>query len=306
MDLLGRPFEESERVSTQQLDAFRVIFEQIGADGKFNGREFEALRLLGKERKAVVLAFPPKAAGTFLRNSIIEAIDGKLVRVAHALGGRDATPYLPTFVAYYSGALTERTLVAHVHMLALPANRHFLEVFDIRPVVMMRSIPDMLASYWDMLDTDAVARGDGLNCIIPEDFQRLPDAAKADFLVDILGPWYTNYFAGWLGYTEADPGRVCVLHYRDFKDDPAGALATALDHVGLSRTPGECQAAIDLNWTNRRLSRFNKGEEGRGGRYLKAVHMNRLARMLGHYPKLAPYAAELLDTGPEWRTTANG
>ena len=99
-----------------------------------------------------MLAFAPKAAGTFFRTAIIHAIDGKIVRVTQASGGRDATPYLPTFVMYYSGGVTDNTLVAHIHMLALPANIHFLEAFDIRPIIMKRSIPDMLASYWDMLE----------------------------------------------------------------------------------------------------------------------------------------------------------
>ena len=299
------PFPENGAVTTLDVDSTSAIFCQVGIDGSFEAEHLETLKRLGKKRPLVMLAFPPKAAGTFLRSAIIYAIDGEIVRVVHAQGGRDAQPYLPTFINYFNGGLTDGPLVAHVHMLALPANLHFLEAFGIRPIIMKRSIPDMLASYWDMIESDAVALKDGLNCHIPENFPLLPDAAKADFLIDILAPWYVNYYAGWLRYAETNPDAICVLDYRDFLDDPAGTLSQALDHVHLPRTPAECMTAINLAWSRRSEFRFNKGEEGRGGHYFEAAHLARLTRLLGHYPSLAPHAEELLDTGLEWQATVN-
>jgi len=293
------PFQENGAMPEIDMDSLRAFFAPVRTDGAFEGDYLKTLQLLGMRRKVVMLAFPPKAAGTFFRSAIIEAIDGQLVRVVQAEGGRDATPYLPTFIYYYNGGITDSTLVSHVHMLALPANLHFLEAFDIRPIIMKRSIPDMLASYWDMLDTDAKARTEGLNCHIPENFPQLSDAAKADFLVDILGPWYANYFAGWLRYAETDPDCVCVLDYRDLHADPVSTLERALNHVGLPRPPRECQAVIAHNWSVRHESRFNKGEVGRGGRYFTTAHLDRLARMLGHYPNLVPHVEELLNPGQE-------
>ena len=57
---------------------------------------------LGQARPSVVLAFPPKAAGTYLRSAAISAVGGQLVRTVQAQGGRDATFYLPTFILYYT------------------------------------------------------------------------------------------------------------------------------------------------------------------------------------------------------------
>jgi hypothetical protein len=86
-------------------------------------------------------------------------------------------------------------MVAHMHMQALPANRRFLEVFGIRPVIMLRPIPNMLASYWDMLAASEEARGEGLNCSIPAEFPEFSPAGKADFMIDTIAPWYVGYFA---------------------------------------------------------------------------------------------------------------
>ena len=259
-------------------------------------RHLKTLRRLGSKRKAVLLAFPPKAAGTFLRSAIINAVDGQLVRTVHAQGGRDATPYLPTFVTYFSGGVTDKTLVTHVHMLALPANVHFLAAFGIRPIVMKRSIPDMLASYWDMLDKDDSALLDGLNCHIPENFRRLSRNAKADFLMDVLGPWYVNFYAGWLSHAAANKDNVCVLDFHALRTSPVESLKRCLECAGIKVTRTRCEIAVQETWNGRHALRFNKGEEGRGEDYFSAAQLNRLARMLSHYPILAAHRHELLGT----------
>lgn len=275
-----------------------AIFEQPRLDGSFDGAVREHLHKLGQRRPLVMLAFPPKAAGTYFRAAAIHAVSGQLVRSVHALGGRDATPYLPTFVEYYAGGVTPSPMVTHVHMQAFAANVRFLETFDIRPVVMTRNIPDMLASYWDMLDSEPAAHEHGLNCQIPDDFRTMPRQAKADFLVDILGPWYASFFASWFRLSSIEPSRVRLLRYRQFCDAPADSLAQALAHAGLPRSPSNCRAALDRAWAGRNKLRYNKGEDGRGAQYFSADQIERLARMLGAYRHLAPHCEELLAATP--------
>lgn len=271
-----------------------AVFAQPRPDGGFDGQVRVHLRQLGRRRPVVLLAFPPKAAGTYFRTAVVWAVEGQLVRAVHAQGGRDAQLYLPTFVSYYAGAVTTLNMVAHVHMQALPANIQFLEMFDIRPIVMTRSIPDMLASYWDMLENDPEARKDGLNCLIPPDFCDMPERAKADFLIDILGPWYASYFATWYRYAESDPDRVCMLAYDEFRDEPADTLMRAVAHARLPRSFEQCRAALDRAWGMRDKCRYNKAESGRGELYFEAEHIARLERMLRAYRVLAPHTAHLL------------
>jgi len=281
------------------LDAasVNVLFHQPKPDGSYDGNARMHLRELGKKRPCVLLAFPPKAAGTYFRTAVIAAVGGQLVRVVHAQGGRDATPYLPTFVNYFNGGVSERTLVSHIHMQALPANINFLESFGIRPIIMTRSIPDMLASYWDMLMKDPKAMQDGLNCRIPPNFRQMPDTQKGDFMIDIMGPWYASYFATWLEYADDAPDQVCVLDYSEFTDDPAGTLMRAVAHVGLPRSREECEKALGIVWERRDQYRYNKGETGRSARYFAPAQIARLARMLDFYPNLKSHRDTLLGVG---------
>jgi hypothetical protein len=274
-------------------NAILAAFAQPAHDGAFPDAFRRYLQDLSAKRGCVLLAFPPKAAGTFLRTAAIAATGGQLVRAVHAQGGRDAQLYLPVFLAYFRGALGEGPMVAHVHMQALPANRHFLEALDLKPAVMVRSISDMLASYRDMLDADPVARGDGLNCAIPPQFTQWSARDKSDFLIDVMGPWYAGYYATWLDYARRDK-RVCVLAYDDFLKSPAEVLERLLSRAGVERPAEICEAAIAEVWRERAEHRFNRGEAKRGLRYFSPAQLARLERLLSYYPELDGYRGVLL------------
>lgn len=273
--------------------AREALFELPDNDGAFPTELRAYLGALGEKRPAILLAFPPKAAGTFLRAAAIKATDGELLRVVYAQGSRDAQPYLPTFIAYYLGGFCTGPLVTHVHMQAFAPNTSFLEAFGIRPVIMLRSIPDMLASYWDMLERSS-ALHQGINCTIPPDFRTMPAGRKADFLIDVIGPWYAGYYATWLDYAAREPGRVCILTYSDFVQQPAETLETLLHHAGVPRSREECQTAIDATWKNRNDHRFNEGTEGRSHRYFAVPHFERIGKMLSYYPSTTLQRAELI------------
>jgi hypothetical protein len=275
--------------------AISAAFAQPNNDGTYPDAFASYLAQLGLRREAVILAFPPKAAGTFLRTAAITAVNGQLVRIVHAQGGRDAQPYLPILISYFSGGLCRGVLVTHVHMQALAANRALIEVLDLKPIVMLRSIPDMLASYWDMLEHDKAALSEGLNCHIPANFTEMSASQKGDFLIDILGPWYCSYYATWLEYFDQDPERVCLLNYRDFLSDPASALEAALHHSRLTLPRARCEAAIACAWSERNSLRFNCGEDGRGKTYFSAVQLERLVRMISHFPALSQWRSVLVE-----------
>jgi hypothetical protein len=273
--------------------ALDAIFDLPDADGAFSGDLANYLARTFAQNSLFLLAFAPKAGGTFFREAAAIALDGRLERGSHAPGGRDATPYLPNFLRC---ALDQNgpANVMHMHMQAFPANRHFMEALDLRPVIMLRSVPDMLASFWDMLEQDPQASADGLNCAVPSDFPGLSRARKGEFLVSMIAPWYASYFASWHDFHKAAPDRVCVLRYQDLCRHPAQVLYAALDHAELYVDLADCEAAIDIVWGRRYRHRFNRGISGRGRDYFTAAQIDRIAGLLSLYPQLGDWKHELL------------
>ncbi len=276
------------------MEASDAIFVLPLPDGSFEPEHASFLRELGRRRQSVMLAFAPKAAGTFLRAAAIAAVDGQLVRVVHAQGGRDGTPYLPTYIRYFLGGYPQDILVTHLHMQAFPANRSFIEALDLMPVIMLRSVPDMLISYLDMLESEEISPSHWLNAAIPAKFARWDFRRRADFMIDVIAPWYASYFATWLDYHRQSPKRVCVLRFDDLLDDPASVLEVLLAHSRVARSHKDCELATDLAWRERGENRFNKGEQGRGIAKLSSAQLERIRHLLFDTYDLGEWVADLM------------
>jgi hypothetical protein len=282
-------------------DAIVAAFAQPSGDGSLDPNVEAYLNEVGGTRSSVVLAFPPKAAGTFLRTAAITAVDGQLVRTTYAPGGSADSFYLPTFLNYYCGANPARTMVTHVHMQAFLSNRAVIEALDLRPAIMIRSIPDMLASYADELAPDPLAEIKWLNVSVPTAYPQLTDEEKGDFLIEMMGPWYASYYATWITYAAKQKGRVCLLRYDNFVADSAGALESLLAHSRLPRPRLTCEAAIDAVWGKRRDYRYNKGVSSRGYEYFTVAQVEKLKKQVAHYPVLEAWLEQLIPSRPERR-----
>jgi hypothetical protein len=278
-------------------NAVQAIFALPQPDGAFEGPVLQYLRETGTRRPILLLAFAPKAAGTYLRQAAIETLDGQLVRLVHAQGGRDGTLYLPNLLTCYLDAAAP-PIVSHVHMQALAANRHFIAALGLKPVIMLRDVADMLASFLDMLEIDPLARAEGLNCLVPTDFAELSPEAKRDFMIDVIAPWYASYFATWRSFAMEDPQTVLVLRYGEFCRDPLNTLEAMLKHAGFAVSRDECEYGLASVWSERDAFRFNKGVAGRGWAYFSSDQRNRLRRLLSYYPQLTPWMDELLCAQP--------
>jgi len=214
-----------------------ALFALPDIEGRFSDVQNQFLHAQGQRRPLVLIASAPRSAGTFLRAAAIEAVDGQLMRFVQAEGGRDATLYLPTLLAYFEGLYATDIAVTHVHMPASDANRHMMDALDLRPIIMLRSIPDMLSSLWTLLGEGAPL---GFSFLKPSDFAHKSETDMADLMIDVMGPWYVQYFAGWKRYAEDVAGRVCVLDFADFSGDPAGALEQARCRRGANDTAPAC------------------------------------------------------------------
>jgi hypothetical protein len=269
------------------------IFQIPNPEGVFEPGQLQYFQSIGRSRPLLFLAFAPKAAGTFFRLAAEIALNAKVRRASLAFGGRDCTPYLPTFLGYYLDPECPPAVI-HAHMQAFPANRHFLNAFCIKPIIMIRSLPDLLASFWDMLDTDPVARINGLNCAVPDNFIAMQKNEKAEFVIDIIAPWFVSYFANWKKFYDEAPQTVRVLHYADFCANPSKVLFKAVSHAGFSITKGACEKAIEQALKDKMSLRFNVGKSGRGHTYFSPTQINRLFEMLAHYSNLKPWMEELV------------
>ncbi len=76
---------------------------------------------------------------------------------------------------------------------------------------MLRPIPDMLASYWDVLDGDHRDHGNWNNTAVPENFDRMTQEEQGDVLIQMGGALVCQLLRHLVQLCAAAPGRVLML-----------------------------------------------------------------------------------------------
>jgi hypothetical protein len=280
--------------------ALEFLFVQPDIDGDYRPALVEQVRRQCQNRPYIFLAFPPKCGGTFIRDIVGRVADAALCRAGHALGGRDATPYVPMLTLHMLSPTGPKALMTHAHMIGHHSNIQLLNLFGIKPVVMKRSIPDMLCSYADMLETEGRYPDGSYNwsilCGVHTDpsFLHFDFDERLDFLVYHQAPWYIQFYASW---RRADRNKSIPVHwtnYDAFGADPIRTITGILDFYGLSDKASAVPEAVAQAQANRNTLRFNKGVSGRGLAFLKPHHIQHLHRLAQGYPDIDFVAEGLL------------
>lgn len=280
--------------------ALQLLFIQPSIHGDYPPHIVEQVARLRRARPYIFLVFPPKCGGTFIRDVLGRACGAGLSRPGHALGGRDVTPYLPTLAIQLLSPTGPACLMTHAHMIGHHANIQLLNLFGIKPVVMKRSIPDMLCSFSDMVEQEATDASGGYNwsllCGVPTDpsFLGLSKDARRDFLVFHQAPWYIQFYASWLRAARARRIDVHWTSFEDFRADPVAAITGILDFYGLAHLSASVPKLVEEAEASKGRLRFNRGVSGRGLAFLTPEHLAHLHRLAAGYPDIDFVAEKLL------------
>jgi len=87
------------------------------------------------------------------------------------------------------------------------------------------------------------------------------DDKKLSFIVDLMVPWYVNFFVGWTEYERAG-GVVQWVRYENMIAAPVDTMQSTVEGAGLKADPGAIQGAI----ATPKFDRLNIGVTGRGTR----------------------------------------
>jgi hypothetical protein len=297
------PEEDNSAVSLYlDPEGVRFLFSLPDIHGTYPPEIAALIQRKLQNRPYIFLAFPPKCGGTYLRDILgrISGAGSVPKRPGHALGGRDVSPYLPTLAAQMLSVTGPKAFMTHAHMIAHHANIELLNLFKIKPVVMKRSIPDMLRSFSDMTKTEGRDKDGGYNWSLlcgvhtNESFLAMDAAERADFLVYHQAPWYIQFYASWFRAHRNNRLPVHWVAFDEFRTDPAGTARGILEFYGLKERGKYIPAAIARAQANKDTLRFNKGVSGRGAEFLKPHHMDHLHRLAAGYPDIDFVAEGLL------------
>jgi len=183
--------------------------------------------------------------------------------------------YLP-----YVREIAKIDTVTQLHCRATHANIHIIQGFDIRPVVLVRNLADIVMSLVDFYDNGAV-----INSFLDTDWSALDPRSKRDYIIDHVMPWYVGFYASWRR-AAAEMRLDCrFVAYEDMIADKPGTLMEIAQFLGLEKTLDDCRAAIAKAEGDKTTTRFNKGVAGRGAATLSGRQQARLQNLT------APFAS---------------
>ena len=220
----------------------------------------------------LLVACFPKSGSTLLKRLLCEATGYAEAQYCFAFLQNEQEIYLPLVLA----SATENRVIQQ-HCRATVPNLHILQAFDIKPVVLVRNIFDVLLSWKEFLDGGAY-----INTFFPH-YEKLSEEQRLALVVEDRAPWYLSFFAGWQHAVESGQIDATWMVYRDLTGDPEAALEGILDFYGIKPDPVRLARATQMVNKNTGTTRFNKGKVGRGRAAFTDAQVEHIRRVASYY-----------------------
>lgn len=222
----------------------------------------------------IFIACVPKSASTFLKNVLVDLTNYRDLFAVFAAGQNEHELYLPSLAEY-----ADQNTVTQQHSRASAANVQIMQAFDIRPVVLVRNIFDAVASLFDFY-----RQGAYFNSYFRADFLNLDEETQIDLLIDNVVPWYLQFVASWDLVEREKRLEIYWLSYEDLTGNKVEEIEKLLEFYGLGAAASDIRRSIEVNESDARRNRFNKGLAGRGKSLLTETQKERIIHLSKYFP----------------------
>lgn len=230
----------------------------------------------GDIAQRIFVACMPKSGSTFLNLTLSVLTGWRETFLTFAFLQNEEEIYLPNLVA-----AARQNTVTQQHCRATEPNIQLLQAFDIRPVIQVRNLFDVVVSYTDFYDGGAT-----FNSFFRGRWEGLDRPRRFDLIIDNWMPWYLSFYASWMDVSSSGRLDCHIVHYEDLHRDKPSVLKAIADFYDLGKSPAECQAAVDLIDSDRGQTRYNKGVIGRGTTELNDAQKARIRDLASYYPDI--------------------
>ncbi len=162
--------------------------------------------------------------------------------------------------------------VAQHHVRYHTATQKLMDQFSLFPIVLIRNLYDIVYSIHDHMLREGT---DGPHAVVPSDMMRRPTEEILSFIVDMVLPWYFNFYCSW----QLCPDKL-MLRYENWTSNPSDTLRLIAAYSGVMVDDAAVQCAIEK--AGGVGTRFNKGVTGRG-RELPNELKERVQRFASYY-----------------------
>ena len=247
----------------------------INIRSKFN---FDEKELEQNITKHVFLICAPKSGSTWLTKILENILDWPTIKLLPAYGNREQELDLSDLI---SSKVQGKVFSPHQHLRYSDYTERILSLLDTHIILQVRDVYDTIMSYRDHMNNE--------NVKVPaafmnnENWELLNEDEKLSFVVDLVVPWYFNFYCGWITSNLYKKGRVKVVTYNDMKNDPLFTVSDILKHIGEPTDKSTIEKIIEQ--IAAKNTRKNIGIAGRGDSIPESLK-KRVVGYTKYYPKI--------------------
>jgi hypothetical protein len=201
-------------------------------------------------KKHLLVACMPKSGSTFLTTILSNINDFRRVHLVPQYGYREQELDVLKLV------LCDRyNYVAQHHVRSSQITQDLLKKFDVKLIVLVRNLYDITVSIRDHLRNESIIAPMGY---VSPDMTSWSDEQLEEFIVDLIMPWYFNFYVGW-----QECSNKLILTYEELAATPGTVIEKINKHYNLGITDGEINIAIESAYsadTRKNVAKVGRGE----------------------------------------------
>lgn len=177
--------------------------------------------------------------------------------------------------------------VLHSHFLGDDENIYYFNKFQIRPVIIVRNIFDIIISLTDQASYSK--KCDDLSIIwiayLTDHFKTLPQEDRINIFIDYTISWYYKFYLTWYYATKIENKiEVLWLTYEQLVNNKLATLKTICDFYNIDKPENDLIKAIIRAEDYKVDTNFNKGIIGRGNEILSDQQKDKILSLSNYYP----------------------
>ena len=189
-----------------------------------------------RKKDTVLLACFPRSGSTYTFQVMAKVLGYRKVSLCYARQRSDHDLYVPFLLSN----LDKPTLSQH-HLKATEANIALINAFNIKVVVLVRNLENVLISLFHTIRNYPPPHAYTLD----EDSSTWPDDLLIDYLIQYRVPWYLDFFISWARALHRGEIRGHIVTYEHMTDDETDYFSTICSSLQRPVEMEDIRAAAD-------------------------------------------------------------
>jgi len=166
-------------------------------------------------RTYVLIACFPKSGSTYLRTLISNIHNIETISLTTGADRREQELSIERLVVFH-----KKNYVAQHHIRYSLVTEKLMKEFNITPIFLVRNIYDTIESLYDHLHKEGIETP---MAFIPPDMLNWDKDKARKFIVDMIIPWYFNFYVSWTLCQ-----KKCIITYERLIENPSQILKKIL------------------------------------------------------------------------------